>query len=176
LRGKIADCFPIFDPIVSLTDNNRTWAGETIMQVLRQVDNSAASLVGWGVHVMLLCPKEQGSSGRVAAQIAQFGGIVTAAHDTFEAIEAVSMDAGGYGLMVIDCDAFGGLDAGRRVQSLVQMSGFEIPTILISSECTEQIFPTEDREPVVLRAPISAVAARVAFEHSMRNRLVYAAA
>lgn len=125
---------------------------------------------------MLLCPKEQGANGRVASQIAQFGGIVTPAHDAFEAIEAVSMDAGGYGLLVIECDAFGGLEAGRRVQSLVQMSGFEIPTILISSDCTEQIFPTEDREPVVLRAPLSAVASRVAFEHAMRNRLVYAAA
>jgi hypothetical protein len=175
MRGKIADCFPNSDPIVPINDPRKIRAGENAMQVLRQVDQGTASLVGWGVRALVLCPQE-GGDARLPMQIAKFGGKVTQIHDAFEAIEAVTMDAGGYGLLVIECDAFGGLEAGRRVQSLIQMSGFEIPTILISSACTEQTFPTQEREPVTLRAPISAVATRVALEYAMRNRLVYSAA
>ena len=55
------------------------------MQVLRQVDQGTASLVGWGVRALVLCPQE-GGDARLPMQIAKFGGKVTQIHDAFEAI------------------------------------------------------------------------------------------
>jgi hypothetical protein len=104
------------------------------------------------------------------------GGSVEIENDPFSALDALIDDGTGYGLFLIECDAFGGLAAARNLVSMLHKGGVSMPVILVSSECNEQEFPSESNAPVVLRAPVSAVALRVGFEHAMRDRLVFCAA
>lgn len=142
------------------------------MQLFRQFDTDTAALVGWGVRVMLLSPNDDGVTRRLAG----LGGIVDSEADIFDAIETMANDPTGYGLFVMDCDAFGGLEAGRRALALMSKAVGPVPAILISRDCAMQEFPEDPRKPVMLRAPLSAVSLRVGFEHAMRERLMWQAA
>ena len=51
-----------------------------------------------------------------------------------------------------------------------------LPVMLIAAGVAQQDFPEDRAEPVVLRAPVSAVALRVGFEHALRERLIWRAA
>jgi hypothetical protein len=146
------------------------------MQLFRQIDPGTAALVGWGVRVMLLSPNGGEGSGRVAERIAGFGGLIETEADMFSCVDAIAEDATGFGLLVIECDAFGGLEAGRRVLSMLGSAGERLPVMLISREVREQVFPQDGNAPILLRAPLSAVSLRVGFEHALRDRLVYMAA
>lgn len=146
------------------------------MQFFRQSDADVSAIVGWGVRVMVLTPAECSEHSKIAARIAGLGGIIEVENDPFNALETLIADSTGFGLFVIECDSFGGLAAGRNLVSLLHKGEVSIPVILASSDCAEQEFPPENLAPVVLRAPVSAVALRVGFEHAMRDRLVFQAA
>lgn len=143
------------------------------MQQLRQSDQEDTTLVGWGARVLLL---SQGNGGRIAERLLGLGSRVEAEQDEFAAIELLQCDGTGFGLFVMDCDPFGGLEAGRRVMSMLGRVLERTPCILISAEVTAQTFPDEAWQPILLRSPLSAVALRVGFEHALRERLIYLAA
>lgn len=143
------------------------------MQVLRAIDTETAALVGWGVRVLLLSP--EAGEARVAGRIAGLGGVVEVENDLYAAVETLNDDATGYGLFVMECDGFGGLEAGARVVAMIGRVAERMPVILVSSEVAVQTFP-ETHAPILLRAPLSAVALRVGFEHALRARLIYLAA
>lgn len=146
------------------------------MQVFRQIEPEAAALVGWGVRVMLLSPEGGAGTPGIAERLAGFGGIVDAEEDLFAAIETMANDATGYGLFVMDCDAFGGIEAGHRAVTMVTRVMGRIPVILVTAACPRQVFPEDPAAPVVLRAPVSAVSLRVGFEHALRDRVIWQAA
>lgn len=146
------------------------------MQFFRQDEAEVSAIVGWGVRVLLLTPAEESAQSKVATRIAGLGGIVEVENDAFTALDTLILDDTGYGLLVIECDAFGGVEAGRNLVSMLHKGGVSLPVILLSSDCAEQEFPQDSNVPVVLRAPISSVALRVGFEHAMRDRLVFRAA
>ena len=146
------------------------------MQFFRQNESDVSAIVGWGVRVMLLTTAEVVTQSKAAIRIAGLGGQIEIENEAFSAIDTLSLDDTGYGLLVIECDSFGGLEAGRNLVSMLHKADVSLPVILMSSECNEQVFPTEGNTPVVLRAPISAVSLRVGFEHAMRDRLVFQAA
>lgn len=146
------------------------------MQVFRQMDPEAAALVGWGVRVMLLAPDYGDRLGKVATRIAGLGGIVDTDSDIFAALDTAMSDPTGYGLFVVECDAFGGIAAAQNIVAMLRRGGVQIPVILVSSDCAEQTFPIDGHDPILLRAPLSAVALRVGFEHALRHRLIYSAA
>ncbi len=143
------------------------------MQVHRAIDTEPAALVGWGVRVMVLSP--DGGESRTIERIAGLGGRVEVESDLYTAVETLNDDATGYGLFVMECDGFGGLEAGARAVAMMGRAVERMPVILVSSEVAVQTFP-ETHAPVLLRAPLSAVALRVGFEHALRERLVYLAA
>ena len=145
------------------------------MQMFRPMDHEAA-LVGWGVRVLMLA--QAGSPGAEAAtrRLAGFGGRVETQEELFAALEALIDDPSGYGLFVMDCDAFGGLSAGRKAFTLLRGAHAQLPVILISRECVTQSFPEDRSEPILLRSPLSAVSMRVGFEHALRDRLLWRAA
>jgi hypothetical protein len=143
-----------------------------VMQFFRQDDLEVSAIVGWGVRVMLLAAGE----GRIAARLAGLGGVVETESDSFAALDLLMMDATGYGLLVIDCDHVGGIETARKLVSMMHKGNVSLPVILVSSECETQEFPSDYNAPVILRAPLSAVAVRVGFEHAMRERLVFLAA
>ncbi len=141
----------------------------TIVQVIRSLEQHSAAPVGLGVRVMLVVQMQDGNP--LPHRLAGLGGKVEMADDLFVGLEAVIDDPAGYGLCVIDCDAFGGLAAGRRAHALLADVARRVPVILVSKDCTAQEFPEERGEAVVLRAPTSGIALRVGFEHALRDRL-----
>jgi hypothetical protein len=143
------------------------------MHFFRQHKSELATIVGWGVHVMLLTPLKSAHDGKVAKHIAGLGCRIEMRNTVFDAIDALILDETRYGLWIIECEAFGGIVGGRRIVSRLRECGVCIPGILISPDCAVQEFPNEQDSPVKLRAPASAVAIRVGFEHAMRGRLVF---
>lgn len=143
------------------------------MQFFRQNEAEVSAIVGWGVRVLLLSAVSEPAQSKAAVRIAGLGGVVECESDAFSALDTLFFDNTGYGLFVIECDAYGGLETGRSLVSMMHKGEVSIPVILLSSECVEQEFPREFNGPVVLRAPISAVSLRVGFEHAMRDRLVF---
>lgn len=143
------------------------------MQFFRQEEAEISAIVGWGVRVLLLSACDQPQDSKVAVRIAGLGGAIEIETDAFAALETLVLDSTGYGLFVIEADAFGGLEAARKIVSMLHKGGVSMPILLVASDCKEQEFPNDSHNPVILRAPVSAVALRVGFEHAMRGRLVF---
>lgn len=139
------------------------------MQAVRSLEQQNFALVGFGVHVLLVAPP--GAENGIMNRLAGMGGVVDHRCELFEGLEALIEDPFDYGLCVIDCDAIGGLDAGRRAVQMLSVASRRVPVILVSGECKAQEFPADSQAPVVLRAPASAVSMRVGFEHALRDRL-----
>lgn len=139
------------------------------MQLVRSFEQEDAALVGFGIRVMLVTG--QPDTGVITRRLAGLGGQVELSHELFEGLSAVIDDPAGYGLLVLDCDSIGGIDAGTKAFSMLGETTRRLPVILISSECRKQTFPEDRSAPTMLRAPLSAVAARVGFEHALRDRL-----
>ena len=141
------------------------------MQFFRQCDADDAMVVSWGIRVMLLRPGCGMQGDQTAVRIAGLGGCVEMQDDAGVALESLVKVGGGFGLLVIDCEALGGLTAAQSWLSLLQKRGVALPVILLVSRSVQQEFPNDKGSPVVLRAPVSAVSLRVGFQHALRDRL-----
>lgn len=139
------------------------------MQLIRSFEQENAALVGFGIRVMLLSPS--GEDSVLARRLQGLGGIIEYTDEMFSALEAMIDDPAGYGLFVLECDSFGGLEAGHKAVAMMADVVRRIPVILISADCGAQYFPPDRGLPTILRAPVSAVALRVGFEHALRDRL-----
>ncbi|WP_151719541.1 hypothetical protein [Gemmobacter serpentinus] len=109
-------------------------------------------------------------------RLAGLGGQIDHQEELFAGLEAMIEDPQGYGLFVMLCDDFGGLEAGQRALSLLRGAGCSLPVMLVAAAVAQQIFPEDRSEAVLLRAPLSAVSLRVGFEHALRERLIWRAA
>ena len=143
------------------------------MQVFREWEQDDATRVGWGVRAMVV---SSATDGVAARRVAGLGGIVETVDEVFLGLSALIDDPVGYGLLVIECDDFGGIDAGRQAFAMLGELSKRIPVILITRDCPEQTFPADRRGPIILRAPVSAVALRVGFEYALRGRQSWRAA
>ena len=141
------------------------------MQLVRSFEQSDVAQVGFGIRALLVTGLDQ--DNLIKRRLAGLGSLVEMTDDLYMGLESVLDDPAGYGLLVIDCDAVGGLDAGRRGFALLGETSRRMPVILVSSECSGQQFPQERSAPVVLRAPVSMVSMRVGFEHALRDRLAF---
>lgn len=141
------------------------------MQVIRSIETEDATLVGWGIRVLLL--SSGGEHGLTSRRLAALGGRVEVEEELFAALSAVIDDPAGYALFVIDCDDIGGLEAGKRAVQMLGDVARRVPVILVSRDCGEQRFPNDRSAPTLLRAPLSSVALRVGFEHALHDRLYY---
>ena len=139
------------------------------MQLVRSFEQSHAAQVGFGIRVLLVTSEQRDNP--VRHKLAGLGSLVELTGDLFVGLEAAIEDPADYGLFVIDCDAIGGLDAGRRAFAMLADVARRLPVILISKECQQQAFPEDRYAPIVLRSPLSAVSMRVGFEHALRERL-----
>lgn len=139
------------------------------MQLIRSFAQDDAAPVGLGIRVLMLT----GPHGEppLARRLAGLGGRVDCIDDPVLALQALAQEPEGFGLVVIDCDALGGIEAGHRFLSRLSAVHADQPALLISSECRQQHFPHDSFAPVLLRAPVSAVSIKVGFEHALRHRL-----
>lgn len=139
------------------------------MQAFHAFHTSEADLVGFGIRVLLIGtgPNTESHSARLRG----LGSVVEQSDDLFEGLEAVIEDPSGYGLVVLDCDSFGGLAHGEKAFAMMADVRHRVPVILISKDCTDQVFPETRNAATVLRAPLSMISMRVGFEHALRGRL-----
>ncbi|MBD3764639.1 MAG: hypothetical protein IE927_07845 [Rhodobacterales bacterium] len=143
------------------------------MQMFRMEDTRQASPVGWGVQALLLAdPADEA----LAAGVARFGVRLTVEGELYAGLSAIADDPAEWGLLVMDCDRFGGLSTVQHALALLGEEARRVPTILISSGCAAQEFPEDRRAPIRLRGPVSLLALRVGIEHALRDRLVWRAA
>lgn len=145
------------------------------MQIFR-ADSDQAELVGWGVRILMLSHPGGPGTAPTMTRLAGLGGQVDHHEELFAGLEAMIEDPHGYGLFVMLCDDFGGLEAGKRALALLRGAGCSLPAMLIAAGVAQQDFPEDRLDPVVLRAPLSAVSMRVGFEHALRERLIWRAA
>jgi hypothetical protein len=143
------------------------------MHISHGFDAEQAMVVGWGVRALVLAAEVEGPLTR---RLAGLGCAVEVAGEMYEGLAALLDDPAGYGLVVIDCDAFAGEDAAERVRRTILGAGLHVPLLLVGSRFQRQDFPEDRDRPTCLRAPVSAVALRVGFEHAMRDRLLWGAA
>jgi hypothetical protein len=144
------------------------------MQLIRSFEKEGLAPVGLGLRVMLITKDGSdghGSDGLLMRRLAGLGGQVECQADLFAGLGRLLDDSLRFGLIVVDCDAFGGLDAVRRACMALGAEAARVPVILVSRDCATQIFPTDRCEAVVLREPVSAVSLRVGFAHALRDRL-----
>ncbi len=132
------------------------------MQFVRNFDDSAI-VVGWGVSAVLLT--DAGERGKkIGAALWGLGAVVDWQTD----IPAIVDDTA---LIVIDCDAFGGIDAGQAILRRMTGEGTPLAAVLISGDVSVPQFPEDRDQPVQLRGPVSVVALRVGFEHALRTAM-----
>lgn len=124
--------------------------------------------IGEGVRIQLLAAAADCEA--LIARLVATGAEVEAATDLYAALGDLIEDPCDFGLFVMDCDTFGGIEAGRRAAALLGRLQHPVPVILVTRDCTEQHFPDDWREPAVLRAPVSSVALRVGMEQLLRHR------
>lgn len=124
------------------------------------------------MRALILAPTDTASTAR---RISGQGCDVDHEDELFSALDRLMCDPSGYRLFVMDADAFGGLEAGRRAFRLLGDLVHRISVILISSDCAEQEFAEGRDAPTVLRAPVSAISMSVALENSLRaGKALYA--
>lgn len=139
------------------------------MQLIRSFEQEGAAAVGLGTRVLLVATG--GGDSVLKRRLAGLGGQVECQAELFTGLSMLIDDPFGYGLFVVECEAFGGLERVRRACCTLVDQTVRVPVILVSGEIPTQIFPTDRHDPVVLRAPVSAVSLRVGFEHALRDRL-----
>lgn len=140
------------------------------MQFVRSFLPEGAAQVGWSVRVLLVAAEDAGEG--IKHRLAGIGAGITRVGDIYSAISMAMDDPGMADLLVVDCDPLGGVAEMRRIVKLMGEAMAKVPVILVTADCQTQVFALERTEPTVLRAPLSAVSTRVAFEHVMRDRLV----
>lgn len=149
-------------------------AGKAEMNLFNSFDRDEATVVGFGIGALLI--SDNGQETVLCQRLAGLGCRVEMCEDIYSALDRVVDGGEVFDLIVVDCDTAGGIALGQRANALLRASGRCVPMILISRDCTQQSFPTSRHEPTVLRAPHSAVALRVGFEHAMQERLLIARA
>ena len=143
------------------------------MKHLRAVKSEKATLVGWGVRVLMLADGvDRGAEERLVG----LGGKVDTETELYTALATMMDDPLGYGLFVMDTDAFGGIEAGLRAFQMLRAADVRIPVILVGRDCGRQVFPEERSAPILLQAPVSMVSMRVGFEHALHDRIIWRAA
>lgn len=140
------------------------------MLAIRDLEPGDAALVGLGLRIMYLSAE---AGPGIEQRLAGMGGAVERETEPFAALGAMLDDPPDYGLFVMECDGFGGIEAGRRLVARLDRDRRPMPCILISRDCAVQEFPEGPGEPVLLRAPVSAVSLRVGMEHALRGRLIW---
>lgn len=114
----------------------------------------------------------EGPLGGTTRRLVAMGGVPEVVDELYDGLGAFADDHRAADLLVVDCDGFGGLDAVRRAVGRLCPNDLRAPVVLISADCREQIFPMRRAEPIVLRAPLSKIALRLALETVFQGRFL----
>lgn len=129
---------------------------------------SGAGAPGRRLRALLASAEGPGAAAR--HRLVALGAEVEAHAQLYDALAVLADDPRAAQVLVVDCDGFGGVGPVALAIGRVQGLDAGVPVVLITRRCPEQEFPSRRRGPVVLRAPVSALALRLALELVL-NRL-----
>lgn len=118
--------------------------------------------------MLLLTAAEQGATAR---RLADFGGLVDMAASPATATYAILRDAIGYDLFVMDCDGFGGVEAGEAMVAALIAADARMRIILVSREFDMPALPMGLRSVVCLPATCADASFRRGYDHALRDRV-----
>lgn len=140
------------------------------MQMFRALEQDEVASVGWGVHVALAAAP--GADSQTMRKLRRLMSHVEPFDQMYDVVAALIDDPSAFDIAVIECDDFGGIELCRRACAMLREAQVKVPVILLSHDVEEQLFPSSWHEPIVLRAPLTSVALRVALEQAFQGRLV----
>ncbi len=121
----------------------------------------------FGVRVMFLSHDPEGLTAR---RLAGYGGQVDSETEFSAAMSGIIDDPLGYDLFVMDCDGFGGIDAGERAVATLIAAEARMRVMLISRDFDVPCYPMGRRTAVCLPSPVSDDSMRYGYDHVLRDR------
>jgi hypothetical protein len=85
------------------------------------------------------------------------------------ALYTILDDPLGYDLLVMDCDGFGGMEAGERAIAFLIAAGARMRVMLVSRDFDAPAYPLGRRTAVCLPASVPDAAFRRGFDHVLRD-------
>ena len=137
------------------------------MQTFARTDRHSLAQHSLAVRVVLLTDRPKGPS---AQRLAMYGSVVDVEEDVDAALALIMDDPMGYDLFVMDCDAFGGIEAAERALSTLIAGDARIRVMLVSQEFDIPAYPMGLRTAVCLPDPVSEAGFRRGFDHVLRDR------
>jgi len=119
------------------------------------------------VRVLVLTDRPDSHS---AQRLASYGCLVEVGHDIAGAVAAMAEDPFGFDLLVMDCDAFGGIAAAERVISTLIAANVRMRFLLVSQEFDVPAYPLGVRSAVCLPDTVAEAGFRRGFDHALRDR------
>jgi hypothetical protein len=120
-----------------------------------------------GVRVLLLTDAPQGPT---AQRLAGLGGLVDIRDSLATALTDILNDALGYDLFVMDCDGFGGIQAGERAIAALIAAEARMRVMLVSLAFDSPAFPMGQRAVVCLPHDCHEASFRRGYDHALRDR------
>lgn len=137
------------------------------VQTFARTDRHSLAQHSLAVRVVLLTDRPKGPS---AQRLAMYGSVVDVEEDVDAALALIMDDPMGYDLFVMDCDAFGGIEAAERALSTLIAGDARIRVMLVSQEFDIPAYPMGLRTAVCLPDPVSEAGFRRGFDHVLRDR------
>ena len=137
------------------------------MQILARPARQPVSRQALGVRVMLLTDRPEGQTAR---RLASYGSLVETEDEFQAALSGILDDPMGYDLFVMDCDAFGGIEAAERAIAALIAADARMRVMLVSREFDSPAYPLGRRSAVCLPDAVSEAGFREGLDHVLRDR------
>jgi hypothetical protein len=138
-----------------------------MMQTLIGTGHKGAACPSVGLRVMLLTDRADGTT---AGRLATYGSHLQIERDFDAAVSGLLEDPLGYDLFVMDCDGFGGADAGVEAIVALIAADARMRVMLVSGDFDEAAYPLGRRSAVCLPSTAPEEGFRVGLDHVLRDR------
>ena len=137
------------------------------VQTFIRTDAALGTAHTWGARVMLLTDRPDGDS---AQRLTGYGSLVETENRPEAALAAVLDDPLGFDLFVMDCDAFGGIEAAESAIAALIANDAKMRVMLVSRDFDAPAYPMGRRTAVCLPDTASDESFRQGFVHVLRDR------
>lgn len=137
------------------------------VQTFTRPRNQASAQPTMAARVMLLTDRPDGPT---AQRLAAYGSLIDVEYGVLSALSAILDDPMGFDLFVMDCDAFGGVEAAEHAISKLIAAEARMRVMLISREFDIPAYPMGLRTAVCLPDNVSETGFRRGFDHVLRDR------
>lgn len=123
------------------------------MRILRPFETRAAGFGFPAFHAILASQSGTDHDAGTAAALQALGAKVEVFDQLYDAVAAFADDPRAGHLLVVDCDAFGGVDAALRIVRRLQDHDLQVPVILIAGLGQSDVGAVADRGTIILPLP-----------------------